>query len=269
MRAMLRALKNAARRVLPDSVLAPIVAIRARRLSHRLNREWDVNSLSERLFRQFGTRVLSGPFAGLVLPAEVVCEHVGPYLFGVYEHELHDTLASLTTRRFSQIVNVGAKFGYYSAGLAKLLGAPVTAFDVDPWARRMTRATADASGVGRLVAVESACTRDYLSRLPPESLVVIDCDGCEMQLLAPPLPDGLRGATIIVEVHEMFESGAGHTLRGWLEHTHTVREIPTSDSPAAPPVDLTGFSEKDRELATKELRPHQSWLVCEPRSERR
>ena len=246
--------------------MAPLVAIRARRLSHRLNAQWQVNSLSERLFKQLGTRVVSGPFAGLVLPDEVVCEHVGPYLLGVYEHELHDTLASLSRQRFSRIVNVGAKFGYYAAGLAKLLGAPVTAFDVDPWARRMTRTTADASGVGRLVSIESACRRDYLSGLAPDALIVIDCDGCEMQLLAPPIPEGLRRATIIVEVHEMFESGAGHTLQGWLQHTHTVREIPSSDVPSPSPVELTGFSERERELATKEIRPHQSWLVCVPKA---
>lgn len=262
---MLRPLKNAARRLLPEALLAPLVAIRARRLSHRLNKQWAVNVLSERLFKQFGTRVLSGPFAGLVLPQDVVCEHVGPYLFGVYEHELHDTLASLSKRRFSQVVNIGAKFGYYGAGLAKLLQAPVTAFDVDPWARRMTRMTADASGVGALVSVESACSRDYLSRLPPDSLVVIDCDGCEVPLLAPPLPDGLRRATIIVEVHEMHESGSGLALKRWLQDTHAVLEIPSSDGAAPCPIELTGFSDKDRELATTEIRPHQSWLVCEPK----
>jgi len=163
-------------------------------------------------------------------------------------------------------VNIGSKFGYYGAGLAKLLNTPVTAFDVDPWARRMTRTTADASGVGGLVSIESACTREYLSQLAPDALVVIDCDGCEMQLLAPPIPAGLRRATIIVEVHEMFESGAGHTLRGWLSETHTVREIPSSDTPAPAPVDLTGYAERDRELATKEIRPHQSWLVCAPKA---
>jgi hypothetical protein len=266
MRAMLRSLKNAARRLLPDALLVPIVAVRARRLSHRLNKQWQVNDLSERLFNQLGRRVLSGPFAGIVLPQEVACEHVGPYLLGVYEHELHETLASFPRHRFSQIVNIGAKFGYYSAGLAKLLNAPVTAFDVDHWARRMTRATSDASGVGGLVSIRSACTREYLARLPPESLVVIDCDGCEMHLLAPPLPAGLRRATIVVEVHEMFESGAGHTLQSWLEDSHAVREVPSADQALPSPVELTGFSEQDRALATKEIRPHQSWLVCEPKS---
>ncbi len=266
MRAMPGWLKNAARRLLPDSLLVPIVAIRERRLSHRLNKQWRVHSLSERLFKQFGTRVLSGPFKGLVLPEAVACEHVGPYLMGVYEHELHDTLRALPQHRFSQVVNVGAKFGYYGAGLAQLLGVPVTAFDVDPWARQMTRETADRSGVGKLVSIESMCRREYLSHLPDNSLVVIDCDGCEMHLMAPPLPAGLRGATIIVEVHEMFESGAGHKLKNWLDETHSIREIGSSDEPQASPVDLTGFSEHDRTMATKEIRPHQSWLVCIPKS---
>jgi hypothetical protein len=258
-------LKNAARRILPDSLLVPIVAIRERRLSHRLNKQWQVDSLSERLFKTFGTRVLSGPFAGLVLPEAVACEHVGPYLMGVYEHELHSTLAELPRQRFSQVVNVGAKFGYYGAGLAKLLGAPVTAFDVDPWARQMTRETANRSGVGQLVSIESMCTREYLAELPDHSLVVIDCDGCEMHLMAPPLPAGLRRATIIVEVHEMFESGAGHKLKGWLGQTHDVREIGSSDDVVAAPVDLSAFNEHDRTMATKEIRPHQSWLVCTPK----
>ena len=86
-----------------------------------------------------------------------------------------------------------------------------------------------------------------------------------MHLLASPIPDGLRRATIIVEVHEMVESGAGRTLQGWLEHTHTVREIPSSDTAAPCPVDLTGFSEHERALTTTEIRPHQSWLVCIPK----
>ena len=141
MRAMLRSLKNLARKLLPESILLPIVAIRERRLSHRLNAEWQVTPLSAKLFERFGTRVLSGPFAGLVLPRDVAGEHVGPYLFGIYEHELHDTLNGLKGQRFSRVVNIGAKFGYYAAGLAKLLNTPVTAFDIDPWARRMTRVT--------------------------------------------------------------------------------------------------------------------------------
>jgi hypothetical protein len=266
MRAMLGWLKKGARQILPDSILVPIVAIRERRLSHRLNKEWQVDSLSQRLFKQFGTRVLSGPFSGLVLPEAVACEHVGPYLMGVYEHELHETLRALPRQRFSQVVNVGAKFGYYAAGLAKLIGAPVTAFDVDPWARQMTRETANRSGVGALVSIESMCRREYLAQLPDDSLVVIDCDGCEMHLMAPPLPAGLRRATIIVEVHEMFESGAGHKLKGWLDETHSVREIESSEELAASPVDLTGFNERDRTMAIKEIRPHQSWLVCTPKA---
>lgn len=266
MRAMPSWMKNVARRLLPDSLLVPIVAIRERRLSHRLNKQWQVDALSERLFATFGNSVLSGPFTGLVLPDAVACEHVGPYLMGVYEHELHDTLNALPQHRFTQVVNVGAKFGYYGAGLAKLLGVPVTAFDVDPWARQMTRETANRSGVGALVSIESMCSRDYLARLPDNALVVIDCDGCEMHLLAPALAAGLRRATIIVEVHEMFESGAGHKLKGWLLDTHTIREIGSSDEPQASPVDLTGFNEHDRMMATKEIRPHQSWLVCTPKA---
>jgi hypothetical protein len=265
MRAMLRSLKTLAKSLLPESVLLPIVAIRERRLSHRLNAQWQVTPLSRRLFERFGTTVMAGPFAGLVLPAEVASEHVGPYLFGAYEHELHTTIKTLPSEQVTRVVNVGAKFGYYAVGLAKLLNVPVTAFDVDPWARKMTRTTAELNGASALVTIEAACTRPHLADLPAGTLVVIDCDGCEMKLLSPPLSAGLRRAMIIVEVHEMFESGAGHTLKTWLEETHAVREIPSDDIAQPAPVDLSEFSEEERTLATRELRPHQSWLVCVPK----
>lgn len=268
MPAVSRRWRALAQRVLPRALMGPIVAVRERRLSHQLNSQWQVDALSRRLFERVGTTVLAGPFAGLVLPKEIASEHVGPYLFGVYEHELRDTLATLSAGQFGEVVNVGAKFGYYAVGLAKLLGVHVAAFDADPWARRMTRRTAALNDVAALVTVSASCRREDLSRLGPNALVVIDCDGCEMQLLAPPIVAGLRHATIIVEVHEMVESGSGRQLQSWLETSHEVREIPSAPEAVTPPLELPGFSAHDRALAVREIRPHQSWLVCTPKRSR-
>jgi len=256
--------KGLLRKILPTSVVDPIAAVRERRLSHALNAQWNVRDLSTRLYAAIGPRVLAGPFAGLVIPSAATAEHLGPYLLGVYESELHDTLAALRTQSFARIINVGAKFGYYSVGLAKYFNAPVWAFDLDPWARGLTRETAELNGVGHLVTVEGRCRPEVFADLPPNTLIVVDCDGCEMQLFAPPAADLCRDATIIVEVHELVEGGAGDTLRRWLETTHRVTEIPSSEVRKVSPVELTGFSEEERALATVELRPHQSWLVCVP-----
>lgn len=258
-----RVLASLAHRLLPVRWLVPAVAVRARRHSHALNASWGVESLSRRLWGSLGGRVSAGPFAGLQVPEAAAAEHLGPYLLGVYEHELHAMWATLPPP--AQVVNVGSKFGYYAVGLSRRFGAPAIAFDADPWARAMTAATAAANGVNDRVTIRGACRREDLSGLPPGTLLMIDCDGCEMRLLAPPLPAGLDRATIVVEVHEMAADGAGAVLHGWLASTHTIDVIPSDESPRPAPA-LEGFSDKERALAVHEIRPPQTWLVCRPRA---
>jgi hypothetical protein len=256
-------LTSLARRVLPDRWLIPAGAVRARRHSHALNASWGIPALSRRLWAASAGRVAAGPFAGLQLPEAATAEHLGPYLLGVYEHELHAFWDGL--RPPSRVVNVGSKFGYYAVGLSRRFGVPAVAFDADGWAREMTAATARANGVADRVTIRGACRRADLAGHPPGTLLMIDCDGCEMALLAPPLPRGLDAATIVVEVHEMAADGAGATLHAWLSSTHEIDVLP-SDEAARPAPPLEGFSDQERGLAVHEIRPPQTWLVCRPKA---
>src|SRR5688500_10672701 len=104
--------KGIARVLLPDPLLTAVSARRARRHSHALNRQWGVASLSERLMTELGPAVEAGPFKGLVIPRVASAEHLGPYLLGTYERELHDYWTSLSAIAVPLVVNVGAKFGY-------------------------------------------------------------------------------------------------------------------------------------------------------------
>jgi hypothetical protein len=258
-------LSATARALVPEQLWVPLASIRARRHSHRLNESWGVRTLSERLLRQLGPTVRSGPFAGLILPEAAAAEHLGPYLIGTYEHELHGVWRRVAESRVSEIVDVGAKFGYYAVGLARLLKAPAVAFDPDPWARRLTRQTALLNGAQ--VTLRSRCTRSWLERLTPGALLLVDCDGCEVALLASPSPASLARCTVVVEVHEDVVPGSGCRLRETLDKTHDVVSIPSDAAPPATDVKLTDFSDQDRTLATRELRPTQSWLVGWPRDE--
>src|SRR5687768_16482969 len=96
-----------------------VQASRARRRSHRLLKEWGLWDLNQRLATELGSQVLDGPFAGLALSALARAEHIGPYLLGTYEAELHDTWGRLLKREYNEIIDVGANFGYYAVGLAR------------------------------------------------------------------------------------------------------------------------------------------------------
>lgn len=254
------ALKRLARAVTPPRLLTFIVAARARRHSHRLNAGWGVSDLSGKLLDLFDGTVQAGPFAGLRLPREARAEHLGPYLLGTYEHELHGFWRRMACGETPLIVNVGAKFGYYAAGLSRLLNAPVRAFDADPWARRQLARTAALNGVG--IEIRGACTRRDLQALPAGSLVVMDCDGCEEALLRPPVPGGLRRSHLVIELHgPALERDDTVAL---LAATHDVEVVPSREGRPAP-ADLPLLTEHERELAVVEIRTPQRWLLCTPR----
>jgi hypothetical protein len=251
-------IKRAVRAVLPASLEIPLTAIRARRHSQRLNRRWGLDALGDRLFDAIGPVVRSGPFRGLVLPREAVAEHVGPYLLGTYERELHDFWPTLPRGAVPLVVNVGSKLGYYAAGLSRLLDAPAVAFDADPWARRMTRRTAQLNGTA--VEVRGTCRRTDLDSLPAGSLVVIDCDGGEEALLRDPVPAGLTLSSVVLELHgPMLEHDE---IADRLRATHEVRVVPSMDAP--PPSDLDFLDAEERRLAVLEIRTPQRWLLCTP-----
>lgn len=252
-------MKRLARALLPSPLVTRIAAQRARRHSHRLNRRWGVARLSERLLDELGPAVLAGPFAGLVLPRAAAAEHLGPYLLGTYERELHPYWMELSPGTVPGIVNIGAKVGYYAAGLSRLLAAPAIAFDADPWARRVLKATVRLNRAD--VAIRGACTRRELEDLPAGTLVMIDCDGCEEMLLRDPLPSGLVRSRLVVELHGALVADDATAAR--LGRTHEVRGVPTEPAPS-PPAVLDFLDTRERKLAVEELRPPQRWLLCTP-----
>ena len=246
---------------LPFPFRVMLTAIRARRHSHALNAEWGVRALSQRLHDTLGGTVQAGPFAGLRVPAAAIPEHLGPYLAGTYERELHPTWARLATMGVPLVVDVGCKVGYYAVGLGRMFGCPTVAYDADPWARRLTAMTAVDNHVA--VTVHGLCGRDDFASLPPGALVVMDIEGGEEALLAAPLPAGLDRAVVVVELHEMVRAGLSQAVTAALATTHTIERIPTASPPDPPPC-LAFLQERERTLAVNEHRSEQSWVVGWP-----
>jgi hypothetical protein len=195
-----------------------------------------------------------------VLPSDATPEHIGPYLLGTYERELHPYWSSLEPGSVPLVVNVGAKVGYYAVGLPRLLGARGIAYDADPWARSVLKQTAAMNAVD--VDIRGRCSRADLENLPAGTLVMIDCDGCEDVLLADPLPAGLATSRLVVELHGASLDADDTADR--LRRTHDVIGVPSHQAPPAPP-SLAFLDEQDRKLAVEEIREPQRWLLCTPR----
>ena len=257
-------LKRSAVRYFPRTT-ARILSARSRRANQKFVRKIRSAALTRRLLDRFGPTVQSGPFAGMILTSPTHAEHLGPYLLGTYEGELHSIWERIRSRRFPQVIDVGAKFGYYAIGLARLFPtSSVMAFDTDPWARAVVADMAIANSTPN-VSSQGFCSPDWFEdNLLDHFLIVSDCEGYETELFSTVTP-ALTSAMIIVEAHDFLIAGTTDRLLARFADSHRVETISTR--PARPPdgIDLSFLDDGERMLAVNELRPAQQWLVFTPR----
>ena len=244
-----------------------LMSSRARAQSHRVAASWGCGTINHKLIGQLGNHVQEGPFAGLKLTPMTYAEHLGPYLLGVYESELDAAWAVVFCGSYTQILDIGAKFGYYAVGLAKRYpSASVVAFDTDWWARNAVRELIVANNVGN-IEVKGFCSRDWLTRhTQAAAFIISDCEGYEAVLFGPDVIPRLHTATLIIEAHDCFVPGMRDTLRGALGETHLVRVYSDDSGRRQPAHQLDFLSESERRLAVQEVRPPQSWLLCLPKT---
>lgn len=212
-----------------------------------------------------GHRVATGPFAGMRLPEEAAWDdgNLGTKLAGSYEHELHRVIEVALRRDPATIINVGCAEGFYAVGLAMLAPqADVLALDVDPRARAICREAARLNGV--TVRTAFGC-RDPLQLAygRDRRLLVVDCEGWELDLLDPALCPALARSDVIVECHDYMRERISGTLAERFERTHIVGSI----EPRPPPVRSYPFLASLpfgvlMEAITEKRPPGTVWLVA-------
>jgi hypothetical protein len=172
-----------------------------------------------------GPRVSGGPFAGLEYP-DLAPHSLAPKLLGIYERELHAAVENAIRAEPEVIVNVGAADGYYAVGLARRCPrATVIAYEADPEQRELCARVAAANGAD--VQIHGAATlADLRAQSRRPALLVMDCEGCERALLEPPLD-----ATIIVELHDVYDPGVGDEVVARFRATHEIELVPTAPQP--------------------------------------
>ncbi len=186
--------------------------------------------------------VRSGPFTGMRLLDTTSWGNVASYLLGSYEQELHPALEILLMRGYETVIDVGCAEGYYAVGLARRLpGAAVHAFDIDEAAQRLCAELAVLNGVADRVAVAGVCDAGQLERLIHGcTLVFVDCEGCEAQLLDPTLAPALATADLIVELHDFVDPTITERVLDQLDSTHRIELVDVTSRSAADYPELAG-----------------------------
>ncbi|HJP83619.1 MAG TPA: hypothetical protein VJ835_08955 [Fimbriimonadaceae bacterium] len=170
-------------------------------------------------------KVLHGPFEGMEYLDETVWGSITPRWIGSYECELHEILESLPTDRYENIIDVGCAEGFYAVGLLrKFPKANLLAYDVDLISRRQCGKLAALNGVGNRISIQPYCDQPALQKCCARgSLIVCDIEGSELTLLDPLLAPAIKGADMLVEIHDEEQPVIEETLINRFSETHEVQ----------------------------------------------
>lgn len=217
--------------------------------------------------------VAAGPFRGLTYLPAASGSGLLPKLVGTYELEIQPIVSATLTRSYDTVVNIGCGEGYYAVGYARALPrCRVVAFDTDPLARQHTRRLAAANGITPRLRVEATCDPPTLGQvLSGRSLVVCDCEGCELGLLDPAQVPELADADLLVELHDFLVPGLSKVLLPRFADSHELTVIHQRPRSRAdlPPTLSAALNETQCAHALDEGRPvAMQWAWLEARSGR-
>lgn len=234
----------------------PYGALRSRWYRHVLLQ------MANRIVAEHGLVVQNGSFQGMryiaemLSPQEVAHRDLVPKLLGSYEAELHPALEGVLGRNNETIVNIGCSEGYYAVGLSlRLPAARIFAFDLDPEARWLCEQMARLNGVSDRVNIRGECSLDALRDLASDrTLIVCDCEGCELALLQPHSASGLTGCDLIVELHDCIRPGTSQAIIDRFDATHDVEVIRPREMDASAYPLAGKFTPYEQRLGLREVR---------------
>jgi hypothetical protein len=257
------------------AIAAPFVYV-ARRLA--LSREnytqrktEDENiALCEKIF--FKQEVKNGLFKGLQF------NHIKPTgssvyskLLGSYELELEPVLKSMLTQNFTHLVNVGCDEGYYAVGIARVLPSiSVIAFDCNKNAQEKCRALAVLNNVPQQVVVKSCYADNDIASIKNagKTLFIIDCEGCEDNIITQTLIADFATASFIIELHYQQAPEILAKLQQMFAGTHNITLVKAlSDHERILQyrfTELERLSYKQKEFILTERNNYMEWFIAEP-----
>ena len=231
--------------------------------------------LSDLLMSNYNRTVQYGPLKGYKIPEQ---SHWGALarpsmLLGLYEREVVNALLKYAEKR-DVFVDVGAADGFFAVGLVACgIFKRSYAFEINTNGRQVIKKSSEINGVAHSVSVRGRFDTDFVANAEEfdlsRSVVLIDIEGEEFDLLDSLLIEQLRRAVLVVELHD-FHFADGAALRSALcarldAHfevttiTTGAREVPRSEF-------LDAMSDNERWLLCSEGRARRmEWLIALPR----
>lgn len=184
--------------------------------------------MSQTLLKHSGNMVFGGPFSTMKLAENLDLAWDPRIIVGSYEQEVHESINEVICTAPAHIINVGAAFGYYAVGFAlKIADTKVTAFEaVEDRHWQQLNDLARMNGVSTKIVQRGFCTAaDLRATCTPQSFILCDCEGGEIDILDPLGIPALRSCKILCELHEFHRPNLVATLISRFRDSHNIRII--------------------------------------------
>jgi hypothetical protein len=191
-----------------------------------------LNVLCRILLKESGYMIFGGPFSTMKLAENLDLAWDPKMVVGSYEEEVHDVINDVICSAPAQIIDIGSAFGYYAVGFAlKIANTKVIAFEAveDPHWLQLSD-LARINGVSDKIVQRGLCTPEELATTcTPESFILCDCEGAEVDILDPAKIPALASCKMLVELHEFNGPNIIATLIARFGDSHEIRIIEEAD----------------------------------------
>ncbi len=182
------------------------------------------------VYRKTDLNVIDGPFKGLQYIENSTGGAYFPKLLGIYEKELTPKINELSKINFEEIINVGGGEGCFAVGFAtKCKDANILAFEPGFYGCYLMQKMAEKNNVANRVSIKAQLCfpEDLQAAIKPtkKTLIFMDVEGAELQLLNPDIVPALSKCYIMVEIHDTVSPILGNTIKNRFSKTHKLTEI--------------------------------------------
>jgi len=215
--------------------------------------------------------VQNGFFTGLAVPPKTSWgDDIMPKILGTYEEELFPVFETLKDRSFAALINIGCADGFFAVGLAQRLEfEKVFAIDISSDALEICKENRAANGVTTPFDYMLSIDQPDLERLladQPDSLVLCDCEGFELELFDGIDSKSIERAVFIIECHDFVDQSITERIQTALRPTHDLTLIEEGGRNPNAFTELKSLSNSDRWQAMNELRPEtMHWIIAKPK----
>lgn len=231
--------------------------------------------MSQKFDELFNSTVKYGAFKGLKLSSETWWGSAdrASMLFGLYEKEVLDSLQSISKKN-TTFIDLGAADGYYGVGvLVSNLFEKSICYEISEKGRKAIKNNAQLNNVLHKMEIKGIAKNNFYNELPPSALsnsvLLIDIEGAEFELLDKNTFNAFRNSIIFVELHDWFYDDGLKKLQKLKNDsisTHVITELKTGARDPSIFPELKKLDDNNRWIICSEGRKQlMTWLRFDPK----